>query len=146
MTKVIKEAHYRSLQSLAIVMEEKLQAMEALLCLSNMPMDDGRLLKINGDFTVEEKSQFLEKLALIRENMLAFVGAYELKETERSLKKALGVKAAFLWEEISGATFDRLKGYGEIDEGLRQEYENHIIPLTNLSIDLMRMNSDQDDN
>lgn len=143
MNKPLKEAHRRSLQSLAIVMQEKMQDMEALLCISNMPVDDGRLLKIKDDFTLEEKRDLLKKMALIQKHIQEFAAAYELKEARTSLKKALTVKAAFLWEEISGATFDRLKGYGEIDEDFRQEYERLIIPLNNLSIDLMRINANE---
>ncbi|TCK83646.1 hypothetical protein [Albibacterium bauzanense] len=145
-TKDLKEPQHKSLQSLATVIEEKLQEIEALLCLCSMPIDNNRQLKIENDLTTQEKNIFVNKLAVIRKNTLEFAKAYGLTSTESSLKKTLTVKAAFLWEEISGVTFDRLKGYGEIDEGMRQEYESYANSLTDLASDLMHISSNQDNN
>lgn len=132
-----KESHQRSFLSLTMVVEEKLQEMEALLCASSKLSDTDLQLQTTEDLTAEERNFIEDKIVEMRDCLEGFANAYGIKKQQRSLKKMLTTKAVFLWEELSGATFSQLQGYGKVDEAKKEPYEHHTLAMTHLAEQLM---------
>lgn len=138
-----KESHQRSFHSLMIVVEDKLQEMEALLCVGPKLSNPELELQIIDDLTALERKVIQENIAAMRRCLEQFANTYQLKKQQRSLKKNLSTKAAFLWEEVSGATFNRLQGYGKVDEENRQQYESYTENMTAIAEKLMLLPKEQ---
>jgi len=132
-----KESHQHSFLSLAFVVEEKLQEMEALLCASTKLPDTNLQLQTAVDLTTEERNFIEDKILAMRHCLNGFASTYGVNKQHRSLKKILTTKAAFLWEELSGATFNQLQGYGHVDETKRDDYEHYTKTMTDLAEQLM---------
>ncbi len=49
-------------------------------------------------------------------------------------------------EKLSGATFDRLQGYGKVDESERAAYEDLINPMTVIAEKLMLLKTTTNEN
>lgn len=141
---ILTAAHYRSIQSLVMVVEGKLQEIEALICLTlQIPMP-GQMLEVVNDLSPTEIGLLQQKIESIRKTVQLFANVYHITPKQSSLQRTLQTKAAFLWEELSGASFDRLLGYGTIDESMRDEYENYINSLTFMAGEMMHLDTGHD--
>lgn len=139
-------AHNRAIQSLVTVVEGKLQEIEALSCLTQQIAKPNQMLEIVNDLSAAEIGLLQQKIESIRKTIQLFSNVYHISPKQNSLKRILQTKAAFLWEELSGASFDRLRGYGTIDESMRSEYEKYINSLTNMASEMMYLSIGHDDN
>jgi hypothetical protein len=119
------------------VVEDKLQEMEEALCVAGQQEKEGVQLETAHDLTMEDMDFIREQIRQMRELVDKFVKEYGLHKQRRSLKNILSIKAAFLWEELSGATFDRLQGYGKVDDSERNRYEQHVEPMIRIAEKLM---------
>ncbi|RYG53920.1 MAG: hypothetical protein EOO01_03040 [Chitinophagaceae bacterium] len=136
----LSESQKRSIQSTVHVVEEKLRDMEALVYYTLQHREKGVQVTLEHDFTSKELQIFQQKAREIKEVLTKIVKAYGLEPEKISLKHLISTKAAFIWEDVSGAGFDRLKGHGEIDESLRKEYETLFNDLTGLVDGIMNIN------
>lgn len=132
----LNEAHIRSLNATVQVVEEKLQEMEALLEHHAKPKKAA--LKIVDDLTERERALLETQIDQMRELLAEYQTDYALTgHEEKSLKGMISVKASLLWEELSGATFDRLQGYGKTGAADRNKYEQHIEAMTKVANQLI---------
>lgn len=132
----LNEAHIRSLNATVQVVEEKLQEIEALLAHHSKPKKAA--LEIVDDLTERERALLETQISKMRELLAEYQADYALKgHEERSLKGMISVKASLLWEELSGATFDRLQGYGNTGAADRNQYEQHMEAMTKVADQLI---------
>ncbi|KAA8485567.1 hypothetical protein BDE36_0408 [Arcticibacter tournemirensis] len=122
--KALSESQQRSFRSTVYVIEEKLRDMEATVTYAKANQQPGELLTLEYDLNEDEFQSFQNTAAEIRKVLRDIVKTYGLEGESVSLKHLLTTKASFIWEDVTGAPFDRLKGHGEIDESLRKRYEN----------------------
>lgn len=135
----LNEAHIRSLNATVQVVEEKLQEIEALLAHHNKPRKSS--LEIVDDLSDSERALLEVQIDNMRQLLADYQQDYGLTEhEERSLKGMISVKASLLWEELSGATFDRLQGYGKTGAADRNKYEQHIDAMTKVADQLILKN------
>lgn len=130
------DAHRRSFSATIQVVEDKLQEMENLLCFKGKRQGDIQLITQN-DLSTEEAQILRQQIAQMREMLARFASEYGIGKEQRSVRRMLSIKAAFLWEELSGATFDRLEGYGKVEVAERNRYELHIEEMTQLAEKIM---------
>ncbi len=126
----LSESQTRSIHSTVHVVEEKLRDMEALVYFTLQHREKGVQVTLEHDFTSKELQMFQQRAREIKEVLSRIVQTYGLEQESVSLKHLISTKAAFIWEDVSGAGFDRLKGHGDIDESLRGEYETLLNDLT----------------
>jgi len=131
--KNLSESQLRSIQSTVQVVEEKLRDMEALVYFTLEHRQKGIQVTLEHDLTAGELMKFQHKVIEIKKTLSQISETYGLASERVSLKHLIGTKAAFMWEDITGADFDRLKGHGEVDESLRGEYEDLFDRLTQLT-------------
>lgn len=132
----LNEAHIRSLNATIQVVEEKLQEIEALLEHHAKPKKAA--LEIVDDLSERERALLETQIDQMRELLAEYQADYALTgHEEKSLKGMITVKASLLWEELSGATFDRLQGYGKTGAADRNKYEQHIEAMTKVANQLI---------
>lgn len=133
----LTEAQQRSIKALAWVVEEKLMDMEATMAYFKNAPDT--TIQYNNNVPEAAARQFQVKLEQMRESLQNLTATYQLEQQPRNLKKELHAKCAFLWEELSGATFKRLEGYGAVDESGRADYEAIVNKMTTLAEEMMAL-------
>ncbi|NHA02680.1 hypothetical protein G7092_02670 [Mucilaginibacter sp. HC2] len=131
--KNLSETQLRSIQSIVHVVEEKLRDMEALVYFTLEHPEKGIQVTLEHDLTAEELMQFQHKAIEIKQTLQKIKDTYGFNSEKASLKRLISTKAAFMWEDITGSSFDSLKGHGAVDERLRGEYESLFDRLTKLS-------------
>nr|WP_294899638.1 hypothetical protein [uncultured Pedobacter sp.] len=140
----LTEGQKRAIKSIIMLTEEKLHEMESLIFfIEHTKSTDGIQKEVVNDLTLAEKDMFIKKIAEMKKVLKAFSEHYQLQNAKEriSLKNILSVKAAFIWEDISGSTFNRLKSYGDIEEWQRPDYEQFINPLNDLINEIMHIKS-----
>jgi hypothetical protein len=135
--KNLSESQLRFIQSTMHVVEEKLRDMEALVYFTLEHCEKGIQVTSEHDLDPQELMEFQHKVTAIRQTLRKISETYGLAGERVSLKQLIGTKAALMWEDVTGAGFDRLKGYGEADESLRGEYETLFDRLTRLTDELI---------
>lgn len=122
---------------LAWVVEEKLMDMEATLTYFENAPDT--TMHYNNNVPEEVARLFQLKIQQMRVALQNMAATYHLERKSRNVKKELHAKCAFLWEELSGATFKRLEGYGPVDETERADYEAIVNKMTDLAEEMMAL-------
>lgn len=138
--KNLSETQLRSVQSIVHVVEEKLRDMEALVYFTLEHPAKGIQVTLEHDLTAQELMQFQHKALEIKQTLQKIKDTYGFASEQTSLKRLIGTKAAFMWEDITGGDFDSLKGHGAVDESLRGEYEELFDKLTQLTDELIIKN------
>ncbi|MBF9252246.1 hypothetical protein I2I11_02975 [Pontibacter sp. 172403-2] len=133
----LTEAQQRSIKVLAWVVEEKLMDMEATMAYFESAPDT--TTRYTYDLPEETSRLLLLKIQAMRAALQEMKRTYGLEQQNRKLKKELHAKSAFLWEELSGATFKRLEGYGPVDEAERADYEALQNRMTTLAEEMMTL-------
>lgn len=139
----LTEGQQRAIKSMIMLTEEKLLEMERWLYFTNKPAQTGIQSEVVDDLTEEEKMTLQLQIEEMKNVLKDFSYHYHLQSLKelKSLKNILNVKATFMWEDISGATFNRLKNYGDIDDDQRALYEQFINPLNTLINDIIHIKS-----
>lgn len=135
--KNLSNSQLRSIQSIVHVVEEKLRNMEALVYITLEHREKGIQVTLEHDLTPEELMAFQHKVIEIKKTLKKIKDTYGFPAEQASLKRLITTKAAFIWEDITGASFDSLKGHGKVDESLRKEYETLFERLTQLTDELI---------
>ncbi|MBD3750098.1 MAG: hypothetical protein IE931_11450 [Sphingobacteriales bacterium] len=139
MNNILTLGQQKAIKSIIILTEEKILEIEKWLYFTTKQEEIGIQSQIINDLTTEDKEVIQLKIEEIRKILKAFSAYYNLQNLKefKSLKNIITTKACFMWEDISGSTFNRLKGYGDIDEEKRVDYEQFINPLENLIKDII---------
>ena len=135
--KNLTESQLRSIRSTIYVVEEKLRDMEALVYFTLEHREKGIEITLEHDFTAYELMAFQHNVKEIKNTLWRISETYGLQTEQISLKHLIRSKAAFIGEDVTGANFDRLKGHGEVDESLREEYETLFNRLTRQTDELI---------
>lgn len=141
------DSHLRALQAIVSVVEEKIQAIEDRICGVGVFQNKNVQMLTRFDITEDEEEFINEQITEMRVLLGQFAAEYSLHQQEQSLRNVLLVKAAFLWEELSGATFNRLQGYGTLEPSERIRYDHQVKSMTKLAEKLMLiLNPNQNEN
>lgn len=120
-----------SIQSIVRVVEEKLRDMETVVYFTLQHCEKGIQVTLKHDLTSHELMDFQHKVIEIKKTLRQIAETYGFAHKQVSLKRVIGAKAAFMWQDIPEADFDRLKGHGEVDEGLRGNMKRSLTLLPN---------------
>ena len=124
----ISENHLHSFSSLAHVIERKLLEMQITLVAHRHKM---RFAHIHYEDSIseQEEKKIEQCINTIYDLLEKFCNDYNIPSEKANLKNELMIKANFLCEDISGAATRSLRGYGTLDEELKNDYELKVTAL-----------------
>ena len=124
----ISENHLHSFSSLAHVIERKLPEMQMTLVAHRHKM---RFVHIHYADSISEKEEkgIEDGINNMYDLLEEFCFRYNIPLEDANLKNELKIKANFLWEDISGAATRSLRGYGPLDEDIKNDYELKVTAL-----------------
>ncbi|QJD96049.1 hypothetical protein HH214_09255 [Mucilaginibacter robiniae] len=131
--------HLRAIGSVIHVAAEYLEAMEELLAYAKLPQEKTGVIMLSDDLTTDQHEAVIAQLNLTKTALQNFSRFYAIDKETQSLNKLLNIKAVRLWEDLSGAEFERLIGYGPTDENDRAGYHSFLQPLIELSQQLIQI-------
>lgn len=125
----LQEAQERALYAVVRMAEDKLHAMEYVIRLHTDPAENISA-PYNNDVPEEQMQRIQDVIRELKGQVISLYEAYDFHKREpQSLKKELAVKATFLWEELTDATVERMKGYGEMEQDVKADYGRRINTL-----------------
>jgi hypothetical protein len=129
----LTENHQRGINAIASVLEKKLEAMQNALH-RNKTNTRGVTVNYVDDITKEERKQILMEIADLYQLLQEFCKKYNIPKEDYSLKRELNTGATFLWVDLADSNGKSLKGFGELDSKIIEEYDafiNKMIEKTN---------------
>ena len=133
----ISENHLRSFSSLVHVIERKLLEMQMALVAHRHQMRFVHIHYSNSASKQEIKS-IEDGINTMYDLLEKFCNDYNIPAEETDLKNELAIKANFLWEDISGAATKSLRGYGALDEDIKNDYELKITEMIEAANNLIK--------
>jgi len=127
---MLNEPQRRGLSSTFRILEEMLLEIETMI---NSDGFEGNLMVIENDVSPEAREKILMIIELVREKLksLSKQLALEIKQTKMSSQ--ILADLSYCWEILEGSKAKKLRGYGEVAEGL----EKVLDPQINIVIDLV---------
>jgi len=104
------------------IMEEEMDRLRRLLRTGE---EENLFSRIMDDLTEEEKLLLEEKMDCLTEHLAYLKNFFDLRHSKKELTLRGMVKATavYLMVELEGAMSPRLKGYGQVDPGLRESLD-----------------------
>lgn len=133
---IVSENNKQALRAIAYVIERKLLEMQTLLIAHRHQMRFVHLAYVE-QLTKEDTKEIEEAISRMYDLLEDFCATYSLQAEHLNLKNELRIKANFLWEDISGATAKSLRGHGELDEKLCEDYDQRINEMIDAVNDLI---------
>lgn len=133
----ISDNHKNSFKALAYVIERKLLQMQTTLVAHRHQM---RFVHIHySDSASRQEIKSIEDgINTMYDLLEKFCNNYNIPAEEADLKNELAIKANFLWEDISGAATKSLRGYGALDEDIKNDYELKITEMIEAANNLIK--------
>jgi len=127
---MLNEPQRRGLSSTFRILEEMLLEIETMI---NSDGFEGNLMVIENDVSPQAREKILMIIELVREklNSVSKQLALEIKQTKMSSQ--ILADLSYCWEILEGSKAKKLRGYGEVAEGL----EKVLDPQINIVIDLV---------
>jgi hypothetical protein len=133
----ISENHLRAFSSLAHVVERKLLEMQMALIAHQHQIRFAHI-KFPKKISVEETKSIEAAINNMYDLLEKFCSDYDIPVEEANLKNELAVKANFLWEDISGAATKGLRGYGTLNEDIKNDYELKVTEMMDAANKLIK--------
>jgi len=133
----ISANHKNSFRALAYVIERKLLEMQIVLVAHRHQMRFAHIQYIES-FTKEEENKIEQSIYKIYDLLERFCDDYNISKEQADFKNELNIKANFLWEDISGAAAKSLRGYGALDEDIKNDYELKITEMIEAANNLIK--------
>lgn len=86
----------------------------------------GVLFRIENDVPEEARELLIEKIIFIRQEIKKIAGQFSLEKETISLKQKLGGKLSLLGVDVEEIESKRLRGYGEVAEGLAEALDPQL--------------------
>jgi len=126
----LNEYQRRGLTATFRILEEMMHEIETMI---NSDGFEGNLIVIDNNISSQAKEEILKRIHLVREKVsrLSEQFALEMKQTKSSSQ--ILADLSYCWEILEGSKAKKLKGYGEVAEGL----EKVLDPQINTIIDII---------
>jgi len=125
----LSENHLRVLCVVARSIERSLDDIEELLSRKEEP---SKLHYIQRSYSEEQRAGILQKVGSLRGRLAEFVRDFQLKGDSRSEQQILDTKVTHMWMLLEDSFSHKLKGYGRVDESVRDELDASVSELLRL--------------
>lgn len=99
----------------------------------------GILLQTTGDLDEETKASIQQLIEEVREGLRELKDRFQLDLEVQSTSRAIFGKVPLLWEIMTDTDASRLRGYGEIDPGLKEVLDPSIERLSRLLLSMHQL-------
>ena len=130
---LLSPTHQRVLSSLALLLEDRLLALQALLG----PHPPGIAQVWADDLSAAEHVALAATAEAFRAELAALHATYRLATQPRSPRREVATRAAQLWEILGDAPAARLRGYGALPPALVPDWDARVQRLTALANELL---------
>jgi hypothetical protein len=129
----LNEPQRRGLSATFRMLEEMMHEIETVI---NSGGYRGSLLEIDNDISPQAKEEVLKRIRLIREKIsrLSKQFAFEMKQMKSS--RQILADLSYCWEILEGSRAKKLRGYGEVAEGLKEILDPQINTIIDLITDM----------
>ena len=126
----LNEPQRRGLSATFRILEEMMYEIEIMI---NSDGFEGNLIVIDNDISPQAMEKIVKKIQLVRDKVgrLSKQFTFEIKQTKTSSQ--ILADLSYCWETLEGSKAKKLRGYGEVAEGL----EEVLDPQINTIIDLI---------
>jgi hypothetical protein len=126
----LNEYQRRGLSATFRTLEEMMHEIETMI---NSDGFKGNLIVIDNDISPQAMEKIVKKIQLVRDKVgrLSKQFTFEIKQTKTSSQ--ILADLSYCWETLEGSKAKKLRGYGEVAEGL----EEVLDPQINTIIDLI---------
>ena len=129
----LSENHLRVLCVVARSIERSLDDIEELL---SRKEERSKLHHIQRSYSEEQRTGILQKVGSLRGRLAEFVRDFQLKGDSRSEQQIVDTRVTHMWMLLEDSFSHKLKGYGRVDESVRDRLDASVSELLRLLRDL----------
>jgi hypothetical protein len=126
----LNEYQRRGLSATFRTLEEMMQEIETVI---NSDGYKGSLLEIDNDSSPQAREEILKRIQLIREKIGRLSKQFSLEMKQMKSSRQMLSDLSYCWEILEGSKAKKLRGYGEVAEGL----EEVLDPQINIIVELI---------
>jgi hypothetical protein len=132
---MLNDAQKRSLSTTLRVLEEMLNEAEWILTMGGY----SRIMyEVTHDSAPSAKDKVLETMSHIKEKIKSLAEQFDLEHKVQQANRKVSANLLYCWEILEGAKTDRLRGYGKIEDGLKELLDPQLDSLIELIRELIR--------
>jgi hypothetical protein len=126
----LNEYQRRGLSATFRTLEEMMHEIETMI---NGDGYKGSLLEIDNDISPQAREESLKRIGLIREKISHLSKQFSLEMKQMKSSRQMLSDLSYCWEILEGSKAKKLRGYGEVAEGL----EEVLDPQINIIVELI---------
>lgn len=126
----LNEYQRRGLSATFRTLEEMMHEIETII---NGDGYKGSLLEIDNDISPQAREESLKRIGLIREKISHLSKQFSLEMKQMKSSRQMLSDLSYCWEILEGSKAKKLRGYGEVAEGL----EEVLDPQINIIVELI---------
>ena len=125
----LNEYQRRGLSATFRTLEEMMQEIETVI---NSDGYKGSLLEIDNDSSPQAREEILKRIQLIREKIARLSKQFFLEMKQMKSSRQILSDLSYCWEILEGSKAKKLRGYGEVAEGLEEVLDPQINTIVDL--------------
>jgi len=125
----LNEYQRRGLSATFRTLEEMMQEIETVI---NSDGYKGSLLEIDNDSSPQAREEILKRIRLIREKISRLSKQFSLEMKQMKSNRQMLSDLSYCWEILEGSKAKKLRGYGEVAEGLEEVLDPQINTIVEL--------------
>jgi hypothetical protein len=130
---ILNEYQRRGLSATFRMLEEMMHEIETVI---NSGGYRGSLLEIDNDISPQAKEEVLKRIRLIREKISRLSKQFSLEMKQMKSSRQIFADLSYCWEILEGSRAKKLRGYGEVAEGLKEILDPQINTIIDLITDM----------
>jgi hypothetical protein len=126
---MLNEPQRRGLSATFRTLEEMMYETETMI---NSDGYRGTLLEIKNDISPPAREKILKRIRLVREKVSRLSKQFALDMKQMKSSRKILADLSYCWEILEGSKARRLRGYGEVAEGLEERLDPQIDAIIDL--------------
>jgi len=127
---ILNEPQRRGLSATFRILEEMMHEIETMITSDRFK---GNLIEIDNDVSPGAREESVKRIKLVREKVSRLSKQFSLEMKQTKSSSQILADLSYCWEILEGSKAKKLRGYGEVAEGL----EEVLDPQINTIIDLI---------
>jgi hypothetical protein len=127
---MLNEYQRRGLSATFRILEEMMFEIETRI---NSDGFKGNLIVIDNDISSQAREEIVKRIKLVKEKVSRLSKQFNLEMKQTKSSSQILADLSYCWEILEGSKAKKLRGYGEVAEGLEEVFD----PQINTIIDLI---------
>ena len=129
----LNEYQRRGLSATFRTLEEMMHEIETMI---NGDGYKGSLLEIDNDSSPQAREEILKRIRLIRGEISRLSKQFSLEMKQMKSSRQMLSNLSYCWEILEGSKAKKLRGYGEVAEGLEEVLDPQINTIIDIITDI----------